>query len=112
MALRVACWFIGCLLYVIATLLCRLGEAPPAAYGVFTAIALVCATIFVCNQLAYLQQVLLDLEHAHQSLTEAYRKLYPAKSDAAFAFPVMMGHKTSVPTTATYRVSEIQKGLV
>ena len=25
---------------------------------------------------------------------------------------LMMGHKTSVPTTATYRVSEIQKGLV
>lgn len=24
---------------------------------------------------------------------------------------LMMGHKTSVPTTATYRVSELQKGL-
>lgn len=84
MTLRVAYWFIGCLLYVIVTLLCKLGEAPPVAYGVFTAIAMVCATIFVCNQLAYLQQVLLDLEHSRQSLAEVYRKLYPAKSDAAF----------------------------
>ncbi len=77
MALRIAFWIIGCLVFLVVMLLCLISKAPPAAYGFFLFVAGVVATTTVIFWLQEQERLRHELEHARQSLTEAYRKQYP-----------------------------------